>query len=406
MVTFTNPTPAGFIRQFHSSVAALGTDRVLIGGGASAAHLFSTNGTLLTTFTNPLTASLGFGCGVAAVGMDLVLIGDYADYTGGTLAGAAYLFRTNGTLLTAFTNPTPAYQYFGWSVAAVGADRVLIGTRNDGTQSPGAAYLFRTNGSLLTTFANPTPVIHDDFGSAVAVVGTDGVLAGAMGSGAAYLFRTNGSLLTTFTNPVSPVGLGFGYSVAAVGSDRVLIGEYWANDGAGKAYLFNTHGTLLSAFRYPERGFGRLGYSVAALGADRVLLGAYYGPGYSGGLGSPHAGAAYLFNTNGVLLAIFNNPKPATDDFFGIAVTGVGTDQVAIVASQAAYLISTPQIVAVSWPAPAEGWVLEYTHALPSEPVSSWPQVAVPYQTTGETISVTFTNHAGTGNQFFRLHKP
>src|SRR5437867_3147251 len=67
--------------------------------------------------------------------------------------------RAQGTgfpLLT-FTNPTPAVDdRFGYSVAAVGTDRVLIGAPLDdtGATNAGAAYLFSTNGALLATFTN------------------------------------------------------------------------------------------------------------------------------------------------------------------------------------------------------------------------------------------------------------
>jgi probable HAF family extracellular repeat protein len=62
--------------------------------------------------------------------------------------------------------------------------------------------------------------------------------------------------------------------------------------------------------------------------------------------------------------------------------------------------------IIVAWPAPAKGWVLEGTNALPSVAVASWPPVQLPYQTNAGTISVTFTNTPPVGNQFFRLHKP
>jgi hypothetical protein len=57
----------------------------------------------------------------------------------------------------------------------------------------------------------------------------------------------------------------------------------------------------------------------------------------------------------------------------------------------------------VSWPAPADGWILERTNALPRV-TASWPQVAPPYQNTGSKFWMTFTNTPG--SQFFRLHKP
>jgi hypothetical protein len=110
-----------------------------------------------------------------------------------------YLFSANGTLLTTFTNPAPvAFDLFGYSVAAVGTDRVLIGARSDdaGVRDAGAAYLFSTNGTLLTTFTDPTTGGGDDFGWSVAAVGSDRVLVGAIqddtganNAGAVYLFN-------------------------------------------------------------------------------------------------------------------------------------------------------------------------------------------------------------------------
>ena len=135
---------------------------------------------LSTTFTNPTPANGdGFGVTVAVVGTDRVLIGAPSDNTGATGAGAAYLFSTNGTLLTTFTNPTPAnMEEFGSAVAAVGTDGVLIGAYQANIGTGGAAYLFRTNGTLLTTFTNPTPANGPNFGSAVSGLGVDKVLIG------------------------------------------------------------------------------------------------------------------------------------------------------------------------------------------------------------------------------------
>jgi len=346
-LTITNPTPASPDR-FGYSVAAVGNDRVLIGAylddtaayNAGAAYLLNTNGTLLTTFTNSTQAyNSYFGYSVAGVGNDRVLIGAYYGYTGAFRAGAAYLFNTDGTLLTAFTNPTPALNdYFGYSVAAVGNDRVLIGACYDdtGAYNAGAAYLFSTNGTLLTTFTNPTPADEDYFGYSVAAVGNDRVLIGAPlddtgadHAGAAYLFNTDGTPLTTFTNPTPASGDSFGCSVAAVGNDRVLIGAYYDDTGAGRAgaaYLFNTNGTLLTAFINPTPASSDyFGYSVAAVGNDRVLIGACYDD-----TGANNAGAAYLFSTNGTLLTTFTNPTPADGDYFGCSVAAVGNDRVLI----------------------------------------------------------------------------
>ena len=214
--------------------------------------LFKTNGVLLKSFPNPHPANDGgFGISVAALGSNRVLVGAPYDNTGASAAGSAYLFSTNGTLLNTFTNPVPATgDNFGTSVAAVGSNRMLISAIDYGgvKGTGGAAYLFSTNGTLLTTFTNPTPAASDYFGWSVAAVGSTRVLigayqdgTGAFQAGAAYLFSTNGTLLNTFTNPTPAAADWFGDAVAAVGSDRVIIGGVWDDTGAthaGSAYLF------------------------------------------------------------------------------------------------------------------------------------------------------------------------
>ena len=59
--------------------------------------------------------------------------------------------------------------------------------------------------------------------------------------------------------------------------------------------------------------------------------------------------------------------------------------------------------VVVSWPLPADGWILEWTNALPVA-AASWSQIPPPYQTNG--VNLQFTEPTSTGNRFYRLHKP
>lgn len=338
LTTFTNPTPA-YDDHFGLSVAAVGGDRVLIAApyddasatDAGVAYLFSRNGALLITFTNPTPKAYGlFGWSVAA-GTDRVLIGACGD---NGHAGAAYLFSTNGRLLRTFTNPKRTDAGFGCSLAAVGTDRVLIGTGDE--YRAGAAYLFSTQGTLLKTFANPKPEDGDFFGSCVAAVGTDRLLfrvpADDKGAGTAYLFSTGGKLLRTFRKPTPAFYDFFGSPVAAVGTNQVLIGASGDDTGAsdaGAAYLFSINGTLLTTFTNPTPATGdRFGDSLAAVGTDRVLIGACHDD-----IGAADAGVTYLFGTNGALLATFTNPAPAFHDYFGSPVTAVGTNFVLIGAS-------------------------------------------------------------------------
>ena len=398
ITTFTNPAAVAG-DNFGNSAAALGSERLIIGAwsadtgaaNAGAAYLLNTNGSFLTVVTNPAPASSDyFGYSVAAVGSDGLLIGAPGDDASGRDSGSAYLTSTNGILVTTFSNPNSAGGFsFGHSVAAVGSDRVLIGAPGDhtGALQAGAVYLFSTNGLLLTTITNPAPAASDWFGQAVTAVGNDRVAigasrddSGATDSGSAFLFNTDGNLLTTFINPAPAEGGRFAVSVAAVGDDRVLIGAY---GGTGAAYLFDVNGALITTFANPTpAGTDWFGIAVAAIGSDRVLIGAMFEDG-----GAPQAGAAYLFSTNGTLLATITNPTPADSDWFGASLTMAGSDRMLIGAYQddtaapdagAAYLFSlapptppaltiTPAILGnttISWAPSTPGFVLQETELL------------------------------------------
>ena len=202
--------------------------------------------------TNPAPAlGNGFGVFLAIVGSDKILIGASGNSVEpNTYPGAAYLYDLNGTRLTAFTNPNPTSigwsgDQFGYAVVAVGADKVVISAYQD---DAGIAYLFSTDGVLLTTFTNPTPQFGDLFGSSVTLVGQEKVLigassdnSGASDTGVAYLFDLDGTLLTTIYNPLPDVSDNFGVSVAALSSDRIIIGASAKSIGAthaGVAYIF------------------------------------------------------------------------------------------------------------------------------------------------------------------------
>jgi hypothetical protein len=384
--------------------------------------LFSTSGALLATFTDPNPQiDDEFGRSIVALGSDRVLIGAPYDRTQSDFSGVAYLFSTNGTLLTTFTNPTPANdENFGFALAALGSDRVVIGAPYDSL----SAYLFSTNGTLLATFTNPVSGgFEDNYGFSVATVGNDRVLIGALSAGssggAAYLFNTNGTLLTSFSRPGPAAIAWFGYFVTAFGNDRVLIGAPAETVGvgyAGKAYLFSTNGTLLATFTNPAPAYyDFFGLSMAAAGSDRVLIGA------------PYADVAYLFDTNGTLLTTITSPTSGRGDHFGWSVARLGTDRAIIGAylddtgatnAGAAYLFSlesfAPRLsvthsggnAIVSWPRTATGFVVDESGVFASSPATNpWSQVPIAtYQTNATSIFITLPSP--TGNKFFRLRKP
>ncbi len=229
-------------------------------------------------------------------------------------------------MLRTFTNPTPAVEDdFGFSVAAVGTDQVLIGAPYDdaGATNAGAAYLFRTNGTLLTTFTNPAPAYDDEFGITVAAVGTERVLigawsddTGATNAGAAYLFSTSGALLTSFTNPTPAVGDYFGFSVAAVGTERVLIGV--ANDdtgaiNAGAAYLFSLEITPSLSIRLDPH-LATITISWSALAEGWVLERTNALPSVAAAIW-PRVPPPYQTNAGTISVVLTNNPVTGNQFF-------------------------------------------------------------------------------------------
>lgn len=292
----------------------------------------------LATFLNPNSDNNGgdeFGRAVAAVG-DYILIGIPFDNTGGENAGIAYLFDRQGKQLTTFNNPNPnpGGDEFGFSVAGLGSNLAIIGAPGTNERA-GAAYLFRLDGFLVTSFFNPNPnnlspsLPAGEFGYSVAAVGSN-ILIGAWlnndGAGAAYLFNTDGNLLRIFNNPDPPAsGRGeFGVSVAAVGN-KVVIGAPRNTVGgvadAGAVYLFDLTTGAQQVINNPTPGvFDTFGRSVAAVG-NNVLISAPRDD-----TGAIDAGSAYLFNgSTGALLQTLNNPNPQPEALFGFSVGGVGT---------------------------------------------------------------------------------
>jgi hypothetical protein len=395
MRTLTNPSPAytslgGFVNGdgFGSAVAVLGSDRVIVGSPFNdgpeviyigTVYLFNTNGTLLTTITNPHPTNPDkFGTSVAALGSDRILVGapDYEYDPDIDQIGIAYLFNTNGTRLATFENPNRGedYDQFGFSIAALGTDRVLIGMASQGI---GTVYLFNTNGTLLTTFTNPIPAAFDYFGLGLAVRGTDRILIGAplddtggADAGAIYVFNTNGTLLTTITNP-SPVSTDrFGERLSVVGTDRVLAGtprkDVGAMDAVGTAYILSMTGTLLVTLTNPTPAAGDLfGSAVAVIDSDHVLVGARLD-----NAGATDAGAAYLFSV----------PPPPPAPTLAIRRTVTNT-------------------VVVSWPLSATNFFLQQnTNAISS---LNWSNVTSGIQTNG-TNRIIVSNPGGAGH-FYRL---
>lgn len=236
--------------------------------------------------------------------------------------GSAYIFRFDGTSWSeeAELGPSgisPGGDYFGWSVAIDG-DTAVIGAYGDDDNGnlAGAAYVFRYNGSnwvqeqkLLASDGTE----KDGFGKSVAISG-DTILIGAPGTGvqykvvvtAAYVFRYDGSSWVEeekFSDGAA--GSGFGCSVAIDGNTAVIgaSGDDQNGTNSGAAYVFEyafllgggwqwfQKAKLLASDFAPASDY--FGSSVAISGKTAVI-GATH-DGYNG----DNSGTAYVFFCEG-----------------------------------------------------------------------------------------------------------
>ena len=350
----------GFGDLFGISVAAVGSDKVIIGASAAnakggnegMAFLFDLNGTLLQTYYPELFESdESYGAHVTGVGDDRVLISaTQDDEMKPSLAGAAYLYDLKGFLLESFSNPTPSIgDGFGWS-AALGTETVVIGAPGDDTDGTdtGRAYVFAVGGEGgPQTIQNPSPTVGDRFGAPIAAIGTDRVAIGAFGAGEVYIFQLpSGNLVTTITPPFPATALAW---VSA--TNQLLVGAEDATDGkvnTGAAYLFDiATGNLDLTISNPDPEFDdAFGIKVAVLGNGTLAIAA--------DLDNPFklddAGTVYLFDTEGTQLDVLNSPTPQAGDQFGFGgLAVVGCNQL---------VVGTPQGEdSVKATGPGEAWV-------------------------------------------------
>ena len=136
----------------------------------------------VATLNNPeLAASDFFGFSVAISGTRVV-IGAYLDDTGATGAGSAYVYDLSGGTPTVpmatLNNPDPSVNdQFGTRVAVSG-DLVVVGAYADdtGASDAGSAYVYDLSSGTPTVpvviLNNPGPKVNDKFGLSVAIDGT------------------------------------------------------------------------------------------------------------------------------------------------------------------------------------------------------------------------------------------
>ena len=251
---------------FGSSVRIDG-DTVVVGAwgedtgadAAGSAYIYTRSGTTWTQQAkiqaSDKQAGDNFGTAVAISGDTVVVTAVYED-TGGSDAGAAYVFTRSGTTWTQqakiLASDRQASDYFGWGVAVDG-DTAIVGApaEDTGGDAAGAAYIFTRSGTTWTQQAKIQADAAADvwFGNSVAIEGDTVVVAahrqdtGGANAGAAYIFTRDG---TTWTQEVKIQASDaaandlFGDEVAISGN-TVISGAYNENSSgtsSGAAYIF------------------------------------------------------------------------------------------------------------------------------------------------------------------------
>ena len=292
--------------EFGNSVSVAG-DIAIVGAhrhdgpllDSGAAYIFRFNGTRWVEEQKLVAADGvagdGFGCSVSLSG-DAVVVGAHLSDVGGTDAGAAYVFRYNGSSWLPDGRLAPADlvagDCFGYSVSVSG-DVVVCGARHaDATATDcGAAYTFRHVGIAWEQEAKllaADGAASDWFGHSVATDGVTAVIGAhhhdhnGANSGAAYVFGHGAggweSVAELLADDGAPVDE-FGQSVA-ISADEILVGAHQDNgpfhDNAGAAYLYAREGDswVQRAKLTASGGAGDLfGYSLG-ISNGRAVVGA------------------------------------------------------------------------------------------------------------------------------------
>ena len=312
--------------NFGISVAISG-DYAIVGaygsGGsyAGAAYIFRRIGYNMWDSGIKIVAPDGqnldvFGTSVAISG-DYAIVGAEQEDSGGSNAGAAYIFRRIGYYNTwdsgykIMASDSQSYKWFGQAVAISG-DYAIVGSGNpwQGTIGNGAAYIFKRTGTNIwydeTKIVAFDAEVGDYFGTSVsisgnyAIVGAIGEDSSGSNAGAAYIFKRTGTNI--WGNSIKIVSSSggeadneFGYSVA-INGDNVIVGESGSDTkgvDAGAAHIFTRIGTntwksgmiITASDAEDDDKFG----SWVSISGDYAIVGAPYED--SGG---SKAGAVYI----------------------------------------------------------------------------------------------------------------
>jgi len=310
--------------NFGDSVSLVG-DVALIGapqigkGGAGAAYVFRWDGSAwseeqkLEAPVDDRDAGDAFGAAVALGSESLAVIGAFGDDETAGSAGAAYIYRYNGTSWVLeqklLAGDGVGSDEFGNEVAMDG-DTAVVGARRDnhsGLSDPGSVYVFVYDGMTMTWLESAR--LDADDAAAKDELGIDVAIDGSMIAAGAWRDDDGGSesgSVYTLNAPQHKLvaadddsfdwfgrGLDIRGDVLAVGAP----GDDDAGDISGSVYVYRDPG---SGFAFEQKltasdadGQEEFGFSLA-LGNATLVVGAYLQD--DNGV---NAGAGYVYRYDG-----------------------------------------------------------------------------------------------------------
>ena len=355
--------------KFGYSVSISGDGNTAIAGAynedtgatdAGSAYIFTRSGTTWTQQAKIQASDkqaydqFGEVVSISSNGNTAIVGASYED-TGGSSAGAAYIFTRSGTTWTQQAkiqaSDKATNDLFGYSVSISGdGNTAIAGALFE--EYGGSAYIFTRSGTTWTQQAKiqaSDRQASDFFGSSVsmpsngntAIVGAMFEDTGGSSAGAAYIFTRSG---TTWTQQVKiqasdkQASDNFGVSVAiSDDGNTAIVGAYTEDTGgtnAGAAYIFTRSGTTwtqqakIQASDKQASDF--FGHSVAiSSNGNTALVGAY-----NDHTGSDRTGSAYIFTRSGTTWTqqarIQASDKQASDNFgWSVAISDDGNTTIA-----------------------------------------------------------------------------
>ena len=194
----------------HVAVSSNGNDAIISArqkSGGGAAYVFTRSGTTWSQQAKIVSSDLqdydSFGADVdISDNGATVIVGADAEDSGGSAAGAAYIFTRSGTTWSQQqkiqASDIQAGDFFGIAVALdTTGDLAIVGSYREDTDysNAGAAYVFTRDGTTWSEESKITPTdsaraASDGFGNTVAISSDTAIVGGSgvEGKGAAYIF--------------------------------------------------------------------------------------------------------------------------------------------------------------------------------------------------------------------------